>query len=183
MAEHKPAADRQAQIIEAALFAFAEGGFHGTRMDDIARAANLSKGAVYHHFASKEAVFQAVFDRFAERFSEALAGSDEAPLERLTSYGTTVLTTLTRDPRLALAWAEFFSHPVARDKLADVYRLARADITSVLRDTPGATHASAVIIAVIEGLVLQAMVGTEEDVVSVWQSQAPRMLTALLGVC
>ena len=40
------------------------------------------------------------FDRFAERFSEALAGSDEAPLERLTSYGTTVLTTLTRDPRL-----------------------------------------------------------------------------------
>ena len=181
MAEHKAAEDRQAEIIEAALFAFAEGGFHGTRMDDIARAANLSKGAVYHHFANKEAVFQAVFDRFADRFSEALAGSDGTALERLTSYGTTVLNTLTGDRRMALAWAEFFSHPAARDRLADVYRFARADITNLLRDTPGATHASAMIIAVIEGLVLQAMVGAHEDVVSVWQSQAPRMLSALLA--
>ena len=180
MAEHKPAADRQAQIVDAALFAFAEGGFHGTRMEDIARAANLSKGAVYHHFASKEAVFQAVFDRFADSFSDALADSDEAPLERLTSYGTTVLTALTSDRRLALAWAEFFSHPAARDRLADVYRLARAEITNLLRDTPGAAHASVTIIAVIEGLVLQAMVSDGEDVVSIWQSQAPRILPALL---
>ena len=42
---------------------FGERGFAATTMDDIAEAADVAKGAVYHHFKTKEAVFEAVFEQ------------------------------------------------------------------------------------------------------------------------
>src|SRR4051812_42169574 len=42
---------------------FGERGFAATTIDDIAEQARVAKGAVYHHFATKEAVFEAVFDQ------------------------------------------------------------------------------------------------------------------------
>jgi len=59
-------AERRAATTEAILKAgrrlFGERGFAATTIDDIADAAHVAKGAVYHHFATKEAVFEAVFD-------------------------------------------------------------------------------------------------------------------------
>jgi AcrR family transcriptional regulator len=49
-------------ILKAARRLFGERGFAGTTMDDIAEAARVAKGAVYHYFVTKEAVFEAVFD-------------------------------------------------------------------------------------------------------------------------
>jgi AcrR family transcriptional regulator len=62
-------AERRAATREAILNAgrrlFGERGFAATTMDDIAEQAQVAKGAVYHHFATKEAVFDAVFDQVA----------------------------------------------------------------------------------------------------------------------
>jgi AcrR family transcriptional regulator len=59
-------AERRAATTEAILKAgrrlFGERGFPATTIDDIAESALVAKGAVYHHFATKEAVFAAVFD-------------------------------------------------------------------------------------------------------------------------
>jgi AcrR family transcriptional regulator len=59
-------AERRAATTEAILKAgrrlFGDRGFASTTIDDIAEAAQVAKGAVYHHFATKEAVFAAVFD-------------------------------------------------------------------------------------------------------------------------
>lgn len=55
-------ATTQAAILKAARKLFGEDGFQQTTMDDIATAARVAKGAVYHHFKTKEAVFEAVFD-------------------------------------------------------------------------------------------------------------------------
>ena len=59
-------AERRAATTEAILKAgrrlFGERGFAATTIDDIADAAQVAKGAIYHHFATKEAVFAAVFD-------------------------------------------------------------------------------------------------------------------------
>jgi AcrR family transcriptional regulator len=52
----------RAAIVKAARRLFGSGGFHPTTMDDIATAAHVAKGAIYHHFKTKEAVFEAVFD-------------------------------------------------------------------------------------------------------------------------
>jgi len=59
-------ADRRAAtvavILTEARRLFTARGFEATSIDDIAEAAGVAKGAVYHHFASKEAVFQRVLE-------------------------------------------------------------------------------------------------------------------------
>jgi AcrR family transcriptional regulator len=51
---------RAPEILEAALACFAQKGFAGTRMDDIARKAGITKGTIYLYFDSKESVFKAL---------------------------------------------------------------------------------------------------------------------------
>ena len=51
---------RAPEILEAALACFAQKGFAGTRMDDIARKAGITKGTIYLYFGSKESVFKAL---------------------------------------------------------------------------------------------------------------------------
>ena len=81
---------RREEILAAAKRAFAEHGFHGTAIADIAKAANLSYGSVYWYFDSKEALFAAVREReekaLWEHVARALDGVDaddpEATLSR-----------------------------------------------------------------------------------------------------
>src|SRR5262245_12636476 len=53
----KSAARRQA-ILAAALDEFSARGFAATRLEDVARRAEVAKGTIYLHFADKEALFQ-----------------------------------------------------------------------------------------------------------------------------
>ncbi|MFI4964287.1 MAG: TetR/AcrR family transcriptional regulator [Caulobacterales bacterium] len=53
-------ADRPAEIVEAAMAVFAERGFAAARLDDIARRAGVSKGALYLYFETKQDLFRAV---------------------------------------------------------------------------------------------------------------------------
>ena len=52
-------------ILEAARQLFADQGFGGATMDEVARAAGVAKGAVYHHSSTKEALFEAVFEQIS----------------------------------------------------------------------------------------------------------------------
>ena len=56
-------ADRPAEIVEAALAVFAEKGFAAARLDEIARHAGVSKGALYLYFSTKEELFRAVVEQ------------------------------------------------------------------------------------------------------------------------
>jgi AcrR family transcriptional regulator len=51
---------RPAEIIDSALSLFVEKGYAATRLDDVAKAAGVTKGTVYLYFASKEDLFKAV---------------------------------------------------------------------------------------------------------------------------
>lgn len=53
---------RPAEIIDAALDLFVENGFKGTRLDDVAQRAGVSKGTLYIYFDSKESLFRAVVE-------------------------------------------------------------------------------------------------------------------------
>lgn len=55
------------QLLDAALIVFTERGFHGATLDEIARQAGYTKGAVYANFAGKDELFLAVIDRRIER--------------------------------------------------------------------------------------------------------------------
>lgn len=54
------ARETRRDIIEAALELFAEKGYYGVSLRDIARAVGVQQATIYHHFASKEALFGAV---------------------------------------------------------------------------------------------------------------------------
>lgn len=58
-----PAEVRIRQVLDAAQVVFGERGYGATRIDDIAQHAGLSKGGVYAHFDSKEAIFEALLRR------------------------------------------------------------------------------------------------------------------------
>lgn len=53
----------RAALLEAATARFAEHGFAGTALEEVAADVRATRGAVYHHFASKTALFQAVYEQ------------------------------------------------------------------------------------------------------------------------
>ena len=56
------------QILKAALKIFVVNGYSNTKMDDIAEEAGFSKGAVYHHFSSKDDLFFSLIDYWETSF-------------------------------------------------------------------------------------------------------------------
>ena len=58
--QRRAPAERPKEILEAALELFVEKGFAGTRLDDVAERAGLSKAAIYLYFDDKLTLFQGV---------------------------------------------------------------------------------------------------------------------------
>jgi AcrR family transcriptional regulator len=62
LTRHLSESERRAQILRAARAIFIERGYLAARVEDVAKRANLSKGAVYFYFDSKRAIFDALVD-------------------------------------------------------------------------------------------------------------------------
>ena len=92
------------KILDAALDVFAGKGYHRASVDDIVRASGTSKGAVYHHFATKQTVFLALVDEFAERLAVAVGAAIAArhgALPKVEGALEAALTTFAENERLA----------------------------------------------------------------------------------
>jgi AcrR family transcriptional regulator len=74
--------ERRREIVEATLKLIPEHGFHGTTVSRIAGKAGLSRGALYHHFANREAVLFAAFELLAERASPWISASSSSDAYR-----------------------------------------------------------------------------------------------------
>lgn len=61
--ERRPEA-RPQELLEAALRVFAEQGYRTARLDDVADAAGVTKGAIYHYFDTKEALLLGVIEHY-----------------------------------------------------------------------------------------------------------------------
>jgi AcrR family transcriptional regulator len=77
------APDRRGAMSRAALMSsarklFAERGFHGTSVGDIADAAGLRKPSLFHHFPTKEALYRAVMDELIGQVGAAILGGAHA---------------------------------------------------------------------------------------------------------
>lgn len=79
------------RILAAAVDLFALKGYDGTGVADICSAANVSKGAFYHHFQAKQAVFQALLgdwlDQLEDQLQHNLAASNDVPSGLLAMAG------------------------------------------------------------------------------------------------
>ena len=177
MASHASKEVRRAQILTAAQECFGKRGYHKTKIDDIARAAGLSKGAIYWHFKSKDEIFLALFDQFDREIFSAwddLPGDDA--LETLRLESEIVLDALLQDRSLIETWTEFLKHPSARERFAAIYiqsraRLGKTIAAGIERGEIAACdpqHAATTLTALIEGLLLQAMVDADFDPLAAW---------------
>ncbi|WP_280397523.1 TetR/AcrR family transcriptional regulator [Nocardia carnea] len=130
------AEERGAQVLDAAVTAFAETGYAATRTDEIARRAGVSQPYVIRLFGSKQRLFLAavgkVSDRIEEVFTGAAAGADPAePLGALSEAYEQFLAE--RDLLLVLLHAFAAAGdpdigPVVRDRYGRIFRLIR-DLT------------------------------------------------------
>jgi AcrR family transcriptional regulator len=70
-------ADRRDQLLDTAQAVFAEQGFAGASMDDVADGAGVTKPVLYDHFGSKDGLLAAVIERSGQQMLEATTGAIE----------------------------------------------------------------------------------------------------------
>ena len=70
MSPKRDTSQKRHEILDAAVREFQAVGYENTSMDRIAESAGASKRTVYNHFASKEQLFQAAFDRLKDELQE-----------------------------------------------------------------------------------------------------------------
>jgi TetR/AcrR family fatty acid metabolism transcriptional regulator len=76
-AESEP--EKRRAILHAAVRVFAEKGYHGCRIADVAKAANVAYGLVYHYFRNKEELLESVFAEQWAILINAIRAIDEGP--------------------------------------------------------------------------------------------------------
>jgi AcrR family transcriptional regulator len=69
--------ETRTKIIEAAIKLFSGRGFNASSVDDICAEAGISKGAFYHHFESKRALFLALLDSWLHAVDKAIEASKD----------------------------------------------------------------------------------------------------------
>ena len=67
------------RILEEALAMFAANGYKGTNLRDLAAALGLSKSALYKHYTSKDAIWNAVLDEMEAYYSERFGSPEKLP--------------------------------------------------------------------------------------------------------
>ena len=105
---------RRTELLDIAQELFLTRGYDAATVNDVIERAGLSKGAFYHYFSSKEALLEALADRFAHRTVEQVADIMEDPsldaLSRLNAF-------LARTRQLRLEAA-----PMIRPLFAAIFR-------------------------------------------------------------
>jgi AcrR family transcriptional regulator len=121
-------ASTRSALIGAARRLFAEKGFAGAGREEIVERAGVTRGAMYHHFASKEALFQAVYEEIEDevlgRIAEAAMGATE-PLEQFRRGAMAYLDVAANDDvrRICLLDAPSVLPTEVRRELAERYGL------------------------------------------------------------
>ena len=67
------------KILDAALVSFAENGYKGTNLRDLAAGLGLSKSALYKHYASKEDIWNAVIDQMESYYIARFGSPEKTP--------------------------------------------------------------------------------------------------------
>ncbi len=95
--------DTLRRILEAAREVFAEVGFAGARVDEIARRASVNKATIYYHIGDKEALYTRVlhdvFSGAARRISKTMQAARD-PEEKLRNYVRKMAQTVGRHPHV-----------------------------------------------------------------------------------
>lgn len=91
------------QILEAATHEFADKGYAGARMDEIARRAKINKAMIYYHIGDKEALYATVLNATFGNIAAVMGESidwEKSPSENLGVYFHTLSNSIQQNPRI-----------------------------------------------------------------------------------
>jgi len=176
----------RARLIDAAAELFAQRGFHGATLAEVAGRAGLTTGAIYGNFKSKEELFLAIFEAPAAGVNVAFRHG--APLkEQMRRLGEAVVAFLPTARARGVLFAEFQTyvqtHPAMqveaeRRITTNVEHLVRTWRAYIPEDEIGMTIEQFVVVidALIRGLVAQWLVApsvvTDQTIVAAFEALA-----------
>ncbi len=178
---------RVAALLDAGAAVFAEKGYDGATMTEIAERAGAAIGSLYQFFPSKEALAEALFDRFAERWAASFARVEElAPgrsareladlfIDHKLKQGTD------RDAAIALSSA--VAGIVERRKpLGDKLRERIASILRIGNPALGQEEAAAAAVIVNQVMkIIPALAATEDERATALVSEARKLLALYIA--
>lgn len=129
------------EILQAAALTFNEQGLAMTRMEDIAKAAGVSKGTIYLYFPSKEALIEALVRQMFAPLDEALhrlRTSDVPAAHRLLSYSRETIAIFVGAQSLHPLLLEVFAltrrQPFAQALLHDYFTTYRDSLIAIIEE-------------------------------------------------
>lgn len=129
MAAQMRAEETRDRLLQAAAACFAEHGYEATGTAEICRRAGVSKGAFYHHFASKQALFLELLNRWLAgldaQLSAARAAARSVPdsLQAMAEGAAPVFSA--RDPQVTIFlefWSQAARDPAVREQARAPYQ-------------------------------------------------------------
>ncbi|MBR0553395.1 TetR/AcrR family transcriptional regulator [Stakelama marina] len=189
--------ERRRVILRAATEVFAARGYRAATMEEIAAAAGVAKGTLYLYFPSKEALFFALFERFADD-AMAEGGADSETTNAVDAVAALLLQIAARidaDTVLVPLTLEFWSVAgvaETRDRFGARYGqmldMFRGQITAMLRagqrrgevkEKLPLQPLASTLLGVIDGLIVQRWVDTELSVADTLREALPALMAGM----
>lgn len=168
--------ETRARLLEVAVECFAESGYEATSVAEICRRTGVSKGAFYHHFAGKQALFLELFQHWLDQIDEQLqeardsAQSVDEALRSMAGSARHVFTTAGDQlPMFLEFWTQAAHDPAVWHTIVAPYRryhslfagLVRQGIAEGSLRPVDSELAARVIVSLAVGLVLQGLLDPE----------------------
>jgi len=162
------AVETRNKILQAAVRLFARQGYHKTTIADLAQAIELTSGAIFHHFSSKEALLDAVVDWLArglKAYSDLTQQAETGSLELVGDILRVMVDHYKRNPEATICLAalatEFAgsNHPI-ENRLKEVYEVFVDSFSRSLQNHPDIEDPRAAAIAFVgsvQGIAIQGL--------------------------
>ncbi len=156
-ADVTPHEQRRLHVLTAAKICVAKFGFHGASMQQICAEAQMSPGALYRYFSSKDEIIAAIADDERQHNAVLLSdlGSDGDPVERLISVILRFLQSMER-PGTAALMTEVFAESLRNSEIAKRFLVNEAEADQAVTNFLQASLVSGAVEPIIP---LKAVIG------------------------
>ncbi|ALU40556.1 TetR family transcriptional regulator [Kocuria flava] len=147
-----PREARRRQLLETALTVFSANGYHGSSMDDIADAAQVSKPVLYQHFPGKRELYLALVDHHLGELSSALVAAlrgSEVNRERVESMLDVYFGYVEANPEAhrLIFESDLLADPEVAERFERFHGAVAEAIAAVLGPNAGLSRPHAVLVA------------------------------------
>jgi AcrR family transcriptional regulator len=185
--------ETKTHLLQAAELSFAQQGYDGTSVATICRRAGVSKGAFYHHFESKQAVFLELLNRWLDNLDLQLEtmriDTDDIPQGLLSMTGVVGEVFQTAADQLPIYlefWRQATHDPQILSAMIQPFHRYRVFFAQMIQDgvaegtleAVNPDSAARVIISVAVGLLLQGLL---EPRSTDWEALPHESIQILLG--